>query len=77
MLYLENISNKSQKQWKDLPFETKLETLVGKFRTVMFVHLFTIGEFCFRLQVRSSRLDTSKGSFTASFCRWFQFNATR
>lgn len=32
-------------------FEAKLEPLVGKFRTVMFVHLFTIAEFCFHLQV--------------------------
>lgn len=67
MLYLESISNESQQQWKDLPFEAKLEALGGKSRTVVFVHLVPTGEFCFCLQVRASSLDTSKGSFTARF----------
>lgn len=48
-------------------FWSKIRGISWKSHTVAFVLLFTTGEFCFPLQVRTSSLDTSKGSFTERF----------
>lgn len=48
-------------------FWSKIRGISWKSHTVAFVLLFTTGEFCFPLQVRTSSSDTSKGSFTERF----------